>query len=133
MVCSVTVVFVRIGLWVTKYQRIRALLVKPCPPDADPEKIKTVARIVRTVAKVSRFFPDASCLTRSISCQSILSWKGIPTTIHIGARTDETGAFKAHAWLLWNGQIVLDGDDETSQTFKKILDLPTPALTPPAA
>lgn len=125
-ISMLVVLVVRIGLWTTKYQRIRALLVRPCPADPQFERRITVARITHAVERIARFVPDASCLTQTISCQAILSWKGIPSTITMGLKKDEGGALKAHAWLSWNDQVVLEGNEGTVLDFAKIHDLPTP-------
>lgn len=120
------VLIVRLGLWITRYQRLRALLVRPCPADPQDARRVTVARITHAVARIAKFIPDASCLTQTISCQALLSWKGIPSTITMGLKKDESGALKAHAWLSWNGEVVLEGDEGKLVDFNKILDLPTP-------
>ncbi|MDW3223639.1 MAG: lasso peptide biosynthesis B2 protein [Paracoccaceae bacterium] len=125
-ISALVILVVRIGLWTTKYQRIRAILVRPCPVDPQFERRATVARITHAVAHIARFVPDASCLTQTISCQAILSWKGIPSTITMGLKKDEGGALKAHAWLSWHDQVVLEGNEGTLVDFAKILDLPTP-------
>lgn len=125
------VMVVRIGLWTTKYQKIRARLVRPCSNDPQSDRNATVVRIVHAVETTARFIPDASCLTQSISAQALLSWKGIPTTISMGVLKDEEGVLRAHAWLLWNGKIVLQGDEETIKGFSKVLDLPTPTAVAP--
>lgn len=123
---AVVVLTVRIGLWVGKYQTVRRILVRPCAPAADPKAEVTVHRIAYAVRHVARFIPDASCLTQSISGQAILSWKGIPSTISMGVMKDDAGDLKVHAWLVWNNEIVLEGDEGSLQQFRKILDLPTP-------
>lgn len=123
------VLAVRIALWITQYQRIRAALVRPCSDDPQVNRRATVARITRSVERISRFIPDASCLTQTISCQAILSWKGIPSTITMGLKKDSPGAVKAHAWLSWNGQVVLEGNEDSVAEFSKILDLSTPVRT----
>lgn len=129
--CLVTVIFVRLGLWLTKYQKIRSVLVRPCDQTVDLSRKATVLRVAHGIARTANIVPKASCLTRAIACQAILSWKSIPTTISIGALKDETGTFKAHAWVIWNDQIVLDGTEDLSANFNKLLDLPTPGLTTP--
>ncbi len=133
ILCLLVVVLVRIGLWVSSHQRLRRLLVRPCPADPQPGRIRTVGRVTRAVARMARLVPDGSCLTQTISCQAILSWKGIPTTIAIGVRKDSPTGFEAHAWLIWNDRIVLQGNEESVQVFSRILDLPTPTLPAPAA
>lgn len=109
-----------------RYQTIRKRLVRPCPVDPQPERRTTVARICHATMSVARFIPDASCLTQTISCQAILSWKNIPTTITLGLQNNEGGSFNAHAWLNWNGIVVLEGDEATPQEYASILDLPVP-------
>src|SRR6056297_846923 len=125
-VCIFVVVIVRIGLWVTTYQRIYGWLVRPCPHDPQPEREHTVARIVHAVERMARLIPDATCLTQTISAQAVLSWKGIPSTISMGLRKGSEDDLRAHAWLVWNGRIVLEGDEGTLSAFTKMLDLPTP-------
>jgi len=120
------VLAVRLALWLTRYQRIRRVLVRPCAPDPQPARRMTVARITHAVEHIARAVPDASCLTQTISCQALLSWKGIPSTITMGLKKDADGALKAHAWLSWNGEVVLEGNDGALAGFSKILDLPTP-------
>lgn len=129
LLCAATVLFVRGALWVTRYQNIRGWLVRRCAPAPQPERIATVIRIARAVEKTARFIPDASCLTQTISCQAILSWKDIPSTISMGVLKEKDGTIRMHAWLVWNGQTVLDG--ENLKGFSKILDLPTPSSDVP--
>ncbi len=122
------IILVRVGLWVTSYQRVRRLLVRPCPVDPQPTRIGTVNRLTRAVWRTARLVPDGSCLTQTISCQALLSWLGIPCTIAIGMRKEGEADLKAHAWLIWNDRIVLQGNEDSVLAFNKILDLPTPTL-----
>jgi hypothetical protein len=125
-VSLMVVIIVRFGLWITRYQRIRALLVRPCDASPAGERKMTVARITHAVAKTARIVPDASCLTQCIACQALLSWKGIPSSIAIGLKKAGDAELKAHAWLVWHGQVVLQGESGASPEFNRILDLPTP-------
>ncbi|MEP0962810.1 MAG: lasso peptide biosynthesis B2 protein [Roseobacter sp.] len=126
VISLLVVLIVRIGLWVTRYQRIRSALVRPCAVNPQEDRRATVARITHSVSRIARFIPDASCLTQTISCQALLSWKGIPSTITMGLKKDGETGMKAHAWLTWNSQVVLEGDEGTLVDFSKIHDLPTP-------
>lgn len=124
--CIVTVLSVRVLLWVTQYQKILGWLVRPCGTDPQPERRGTVVHTTRAVSRTARFIPDASCLTQSISCQAVLSWRGIPTTIAMGVRKESEGELRVHAWLVWNDLVVLEGDEDTPSDFKTIATLPTP-------
>lgn len=121
------VLSVRVCLWMFKYQTIRQYLVRPCPDDPQANRKITVRRITHAVARVARVIPDASCLTQSISCQTMLSWMGIPSTISMGVKMGDDSDLKVHAWLMWNEMVVLEGDEGTLQAFHKILDLPPPS------
>ncbi len=123
-----TVIFVRIGLWLTRYQILHRLIVRPCNHTVDETQILTVRRISITTARVSRFVPGASCLTQSIACQALLSWKKIPSTISIGVHQDFVSRFEAHAWLSWNGAIVLGAEGQSVSKFSKILEIQTPLI-----
>ena len=129
ILCWMTIVVVRILLWITKHQRIRAWLVRPCAPDPQPERRGAVGNVVRAIRRTARLMPGATCLTQSIACQAVLSWRGIPSVIEVGVMKDkDTGDLRAHAWLVWNGRVVLEGDDDTPETFTKMTSLPTPTL-----
>ena len=128
--CFAVVLAVRIGLWTTRYQRIRAVLVRPCGPDPQVERINTVARIVRAVSRSARLIPDASCLTQSIATQALLSWKRIPSVISMGVLKDDQAVLRVHAWVVWNDEVILEGDEDSVRDFSKILDLPTPTAAP---
>jgi hypothetical protein len=124
--CLVTVLCVRVLLWVTRYQRIRGWLVRSCTSDPQPERRGTVVHTARAIRRAARLVPDASCLTQSISCQALLSWRGIPSTIAMGVRKGTEGDLRVHAWLVWNDLVVLEGDEDTPSDFSTIARLPTP-------
>ncbi|WP_282092605.1 lasso peptide biosynthesis B2 protein [Epibacterium ulvae] len=128
-ICFSMVVVVRLFLWGTTYQKIRAFSVRPCSRDPQPHRKGAVGGVVRCIRKSARFIPGASCLTQTLACQAVLSWRGIPSTIEIGvAKGEEEASLKAHAWLVWNGMVILENDHENLQSFRKINSLPTPSV-----
>ena len=54
-----------------------------------------------------------SCLRRALVLQRMLSRRGIPTQLRIGARKEPSG-LAAHAWLEFAGQPVGEPDDVTA-------------------
>jgi len=127
--CLGTLVVVRVLLWLTRYQRIMNWLVKPCQAKANPQRRSAVAATVRALSRSAKLVPGASCLTQTIACQAILSWRSIPSTIEIGVRYNEDGTeqkFNAHAWLMWNGHAVLEAQEGKIDSFSIINSLPTP-------
>lgn len=127
--CWVTLCGVRLALWAVRYQHIRRWLVRPCETSATGHRRGVVSATVRCLKRTAAFVPGASCLTQSLACQAILSWRGIPCDLQIGVRRDAaTGAFNAHAWLVWDGYAVLEAQDGALDGFSVIKSLPTPAL-----
>lgn len=124
--CFFTVSIVRLALWMTKYQKLRMLLVRSCHEDPQTHRKGTVIHTLRAVDRVARLIPDASCLTQSIAGQALLSWQGIPSRISMGVMKTPDGSLEAHAWLVWNEVVVLQGDQRTVRKYRKIMDLPTP-------
>lgn len=131
-ICTVTVLLTRVGLWTMRYQTVHKGLVRPCSSDPQPHRRGEVVSVTRATARMARIVPDAKCLTQSIACQAVLSWRGIPSTIAMGVRKGEDGVPYWHAWLVWNETVVLQGNEATLAGFSKLLDLPTPDLPTPS-
>jgi Transglutaminase-like superfamily len=45
----------------------------------------------------------------------LLRRRGIATNVRIGARGNRQGEFQAHAWLEWNGEVLNDVADVSTQ------------------
>ena len=50
----------------------------------------------------------ALCLQRSLALREWLSQGGIVADLKIGVQRDDAGAFKAHAWLEYQGEVIND-------------------------
>jgi len=70
-----------------------------------------IAPAIHALDKSSRRLTFANCLTRALALRMLLARRNIATELHIGARKDEKGGFAAHAWLTYNGTILVGGDD----------------------
>lgn len=64
--------------------------------------------MAHVVRRVSNFVPGALCLAQAVSAQRLLARFGYATTMRIGVKSD-AGALSAHAWLLFEGSIILGG------------------------
>jgi hypothetical protein len=69
-----------------------------------------VERIARLVDATTAFHPlNQTCLKKSLILLRILRRRGIRAELHLGVRkVDEQ--FSAHAWVAYEGRIVLGGD-----------------------
>lgn len=63
---------------------------------------------VRAVGK--RLLPERPCLTQALVLQSLLRWYGDNSSeLCIGVDKDESGGLIAHAWVEYDGKILIGG------------------------
>ena len=75
------------------------------------DRYATVDRVAFLLPRIAARAPWRSdCLVQALAAQHWLASYEIPTTIEIGVQRDEAGAFLAHAWLLFEGDVVLGGE-----------------------
>jgi hypothetical protein len=67
------------------------------------------AQYVWAVRAVSRYVPDATCLTQALAAQTLLARSGHASHIEIGVKKDQQRQFLAHAWVVSGDQIVIGG------------------------
>lgn len=82
-----------------------------------------VAASIWAVRHAARLVPAASCLTQAIAGQTLLLRRGLVSIVRLGVRRGESGAFEAHAWLIYDGQTVLGGSFEPGPDFVPLSDL----------
>ena len=94
----------------------------PCSPRslADSE----IDRLVWAVtAARRRSWLRAVCIESALALRSMLSRRGVASTLHYGIRNDESEGLKAHVWLSLDGRIVIGG--ETSEQFTEVTTFDT--------
>lgn len=84
---------------------------------------QTVASIVWAVRHTSRLVPAATCLTQSLVTRFLLAQNGHESKIRIGVASGEDGKFEAHAWVLYDGIIIIGGSDESVSRYQPMVDL----------
>jgi hypothetical protein len=96
-----TVAAVRLGLWAMPGPMLRVVArANAGTHDVDAQPIADAVR------RASRFVPRASCLVQAVSTQLLLTLRGSPGTIVLGARRTD-GGLAAHAWVEHGGRIVI--------------------------
>jgi hypothetical protein len=112
---------VRIALWVVPFQRLRRFIATienlPFSVPAD----MPVSRLVWAVQAASRRIPAASCLTQSIALQCLMTHAGRSSQIHIGVTKDQEKGFQAHAWVEYEGAILLSDAAEANRYVKLLV------------
>jgi len=109
------VLSVRLALWRWSYARTRAWLLRRRAAERasapllvgerdlahDPDAL---AWAVRTAA---RRVPKASCLTQALALETLLADAGHHAEVRIGVARRADGSFEAHAWVEFDGRILI--------------------------
>jgi hypothetical protein len=68
----------------------------------------SLGQIVWAVNVVTRYMPGgAKCLARALTTQVLMNWCGYKPELRIGVAKSETGNFEAHAWIEYQGRVVI--------------------------
>lgn len=82
----------------------------------EPIEPRTLARLSYVLPRLSDRLPWRSdCLIQAIAAQNWLSAMGAAGEIQIGIEHPEGGDFGAHAWLMYEDQVITGGDIERYQ------------------
>lgn len=75
-------------------------------------------RIAAAVETAGRCVPGATCLVQALAGRHLLARYGYPSTLRLGvARGREKDTLLAHAWLEWQGRVLLGGDVRNYSAF----------------
>ncbi|HEX6688742.1 MAG TPA: lasso peptide biosynthesis B2 protein [Solirubrobacterales bacterium] len=101
----------------TVVDRLRSGAERPRPEA--PDTLAEARRLGRAVGRTLGLAPgDTRCLVRSLVLIRLLSRRGLPARLVIGARSDPD--FLAHAWVEHGGEPVLPTGDGT---FGRLVEL----------
>jgi hypothetical protein len=104
---------VRVGLWFLPLAKVQQLATfrqhKRLTQTTDDTEC-----VVWAVRKSSRFVPKATCLVQALAVQTLLLENGQVAQIHIGVALDINEQFLAHAWVEYQGQIII-GETQTRE------------------
>ena len=106
---------VRLMLWLIPFSRIQNSLkginiIKNEIP---------VFKLIWAVKVASNYLPSATCLTNALTGYSLLLRYGYPSLVKIGVGKS-AGGFEAHAWLEYNGKVVIG---ESEKNYISIFDI----------
>ena len=110
---------VRIGLWILPFHKLRKLIDVEVSLARDCE-VADVRKITRSVTRMSRYVPSATCLTQALAAQRLLHQAGQPADLRIGVARSNAGRFEAHAWVEAGGRVVI-GASHTDLTRFTVL------------
>ena len=113
--------FVRLGLWLLPYQKLLHLLNQISDRNSGAQEIELndnhLNQIVRAVNISTRYMPGgAKCLARALTTQVIMKRQGYSPQLRLGVAQGEEGKIEAHAWIEYQGLIVI-GDLQNLSRF----------------
>lgn len=71
-------------------------------------------------ATASRVPWRSDCLVQAMAARRWLEAHGLSSQLRLGVGKDETGAMRAHAWLLHDGHPITGGPFEADERFAKL-------------
>ena len=103
---------VRLALWLLPSAAIVRLTRRLAtgPERATPRR-PSLGAIVGSVEASGRRVPRASCLTQAVAAQLLLHHYGYGSTLCVGVAKEANDAFRAHAWVEYEGRIIVGGED----------------------
>lgn len=100
---------IRLMLWVLPYRRWRQIAAHMIRVENERQLDRPqVNQITRAVRVMSKYVPQASCLTQALAAQTLLANEGQRSQLRVGV-TQNGGKLEAHAWVQIDGRVVIGG------------------------
>jgi Transglutaminase-like superfamily len=120
---------VRLGLVLRSFNRLRNLLerISNSRQTVEPDSIGQRQLVVRSQWAVNaccKFMPGSvKCLAKALTMKTLLDWYNCSSTLIIGVDKNSTDRLEAHAWIEYEGHVVM-GQLEDLSRFKPLPNLP---------
>ena len=113
---------IRLGLWLLPFRVVNELLspLNGAARAALRKGERSTERAVWGVQAATNCVPHATCLTQALAGQLLLGVEGIPASVHIAVAKERGGILEAHAWLDFDGKILIGGPD-SPQKYTRLL------------
>jgi hypothetical protein len=103
-----TLLSVKAMLIALPFERWRRLLHRNVRSGSRVVERQAVAEIVWAVDRTSQFIPlNLTCLPRALSVQRMLARRRVMSELQIGVARDPSGRFEAHAWVEFEGEVMI--------------------------
>jgi hypothetical protein len=110
---ALLLVAIRLGLGLLPFRTLQRLLARLGQGSTASAQAgaAAVGSIVWAVVGVSHYVPGATCLTQALAARVLLARYGQQTQLRLGVTRSAAGQFQAHAWVEWQGRVVIGGSD----------------------
>jgi hypothetical protein len=104
----------RLALWVVPFRILRRAIdqspsVRPILRSFPTEQLRWA------ILAGARRIPLASCLTQAIALHCLMARAGRRSQLRIGVAKDAAGVFQSHAWLEYQGNILVGGHEDLTR------------------
>lgn len=108
---------IRLGLWLMPFRTLLKLIAKINQPSDRPQVTNPVSvrKIACSVNAVCRYMPGVKCLARALTTQVLMSRHSLACELRIGVAKAEGGKLEAHAWIEYQGLIVIGNLQDLSR------------------
>lgn len=104
------VLAVRVSLCFIPLRQLMPLLSRLAELTAAPQAHADYApRAARAVARAARLIPGSNSLTLALATLTLLRRRGHTGRLRLGVRRTAAGAGHTHAWVEYNGQVIIGG------------------------
>ena len=110
---------VRLMLWVMSFYSIQKSFSKI---EVSSKRDRTICELKWSIKIVSQQMPRSTCLTNALSGYILLSKHGYASLIKIGVGKSIDDEFEAHAWLEYDGNVIIG---ESEKGYVTLFDLGT--------
>lgn len=113
---AVTLAAVKAMLLVVPFERWRHLLKNP-PDRAAPQAGAAVSKaIASAVSQLSRHSVVAlTCLPQALAVRSMMHRRGLRAELRVGVARARDGGIRAHAWVVYEGKVIIGGLPDLDQ------------------
>jgi hypothetical protein len=106
---------VKAGLLLMPFQSVYKLLRRLSRPGKSGNA-NDLRRIIEAVELSSRNMPfAATCLVRALTGQVLLLRNGYTSELRIGVARGAEGKMEAHAWIVYQGKVIIGNRDDLSR------------------
>jgi Transglutaminase-like superfamily len=101
---------IRLGLYLLPFQLLMRVIGAACKADTQPTATSPnpVESVIWAVQGISRHLPgNPKCLAQALTTKVLLHQQGYVSKLQIGVAKSDNGSLEAHAWIEYEGRIVI--------------------------
>jgi Transglutaminase-like superfamily len=110
---------IRLGLLALPFRVVLQFLEtisQPAIKSGQSTSHASVRKIAWAVKVISRSMPGkVKCLARALTTQTLMNWQGHSCEFRIGVAKSNGGTLEAHAWVEYQGQVVIGNLQDLSR------------------